>query len=168
MDKLMNAANAGAAGLTPAVEGYKESKINVMKFSRLIAQTFVESYDNFKDCKAEDVDGIIDELMQNSAFILSLNRKGVNENCITIKEALKWTAHYIKTGEKLRFVLVAAFTPDVSAKSPDAFNSQLWTAAVLSTTKISSTEPYKFDCCGKNCVYDIVNTSTNLYDVKLR
>lgn len=168
MDSLMNAAKAGAADLTPVVEGYKESNVNILKFTRIIAQTFVESYDSFKGCKAEDVDGIIDGLMQDSAFILSLNRKGVNENCITIKEALKWTAHYILTGEKLRFVLVAAFTPDVSAKSPEAFNIQLWTAAVLSTTKISSTEPYKFNCCGKDCTYDIVNTSTNLYDVKLR
>lgn len=167
MDRLMNAAKAGAADLTPAVEGFKESKVNILKFNRIIARVFCESYERFVGHE-DDVDSVIDELMNDSKFILSINKKGVNENCITIKEALKWTAHYIKTGEKLRFVLVAAFTPDVSAKSPEALNIQLWTAAVLSTTKISSTEPYKFNCCGKDFAYDIVNTSTNLYDVKLR
>lgn len=167
MDKLMEAAKAGAAGLTPVVEGYKESNVNVLKFTRIIAKVFCESYEHFVG-RESDTDAVIDELMNDSKFILSINKKGVNENCITIKEALKWTAHYIKTGEKLRFVLVAAFTPDVAAGSPEAYDIQLWTAAVLSTTKLSSAEPYKFNCCGKDCTYDIMNTSTNLYEVKVR
>ena len=41
MDTLMNAAKAADVSLNPTVKGYKESKINMFKFTRIIGKVFV-------------------------------------------------------------------------------------------------------------------------------
>lgn len=165
MDTLMNAAKAADVSLNPTVKGYKESKINMFKFTRIIGKVFVESYEHFQN--VEDADTVIEQLMNDSKFILSLNKKGVNENCITIKEALKWTAHYVRTGEKLKITLIAAFTPEVAADNPEAHNVELWTAVILNTTEVPDNN-YVFNCCGKECTYHILNKSVNSYEVQVR
>lgn len=170
MDKLMNAAKASS--FEPTIPNYKESKINAMRFKRIIAQVYIQTCDMFKGMTMDDATEKIGELMNDSSFILSVSKKGITCDVITIKEALKWTAKYVITGEKENFYLVAAFDAETVVKEPElrTKNVELWTAAVLSSTgsAMSSTDAatgYDTFVCGTNVHYEIVNKSMRPYEM---
>lgn len=166
MDKLMNAAKASS--FEPTIPNYKESKINAMRFKRIIAQVYIQTCDMFKGMTMEDATEKIGELMNDSSFILSVSKKGITCDVITIKEALKWTAKYVITGEKENFYLVAAFDAEVVIKEPElrAKNVELWTAAVLSSTDAAT--GYDTFVCGTNVHYEIINKSMRPYEMTFK
>lgn len=164
MDKLMNAANAS---FEPTIKGV-DSKINTIRFKRIIAQVYISTCEMFKGLSADEIGKKIHELMQDNNFIRSISMKGVTHDVITIKEALEWTAKYVTTGEKDKFYLVAAFDADTVNKEPESRvnDIQLWTAAILTTTDCGMS--YDVNVLGKNAHFEVVNKSMSSFEMSFK
>lgn len=171
MDKLMNAASA--VDVTPTVPGTTESKVNLSRFCRIIAQVYSYTCEDFGRVKGNEseTNALIAKYLDDEKFVRAINRKGLDESIITTKTALQWTADYIN--EKTdKIQLVVAVTPEVAERemksNPDYTSLETWTAAIISDDDVHLGDYITIRSMNKKMEYVVLNESVNFYSVTLR
>lgn len=164
MDKLLNAA---VSADIKSVSGVKESRINVLRFSRIIAQVYSAACVEFRGVQERDILTRVDELMNEERIVNPFLRKGITHDVVSLREALIWTGYKVVTGEskKIKFTLTV---DQATAKKNQAMkdtNTVIWSSFTVGQT---SCDTYDVTVLGARYTFEILGQSTSAYEVSLR
>lgn len=164
MDKLLNA--AVSADIAGDVE-VKESKINAVKFSRIIAQVYSAACIDFRGVSEEDIKARADELMNEERIVKPFLRKGITHDVVSLREALIWTGYKVVTGVSKRIRFTLTVDPETASKNQDMkkIDSVIWSSFIVGDKE---SDTYELSVLGEIYKFEILGNSVGTYEVSLR
>lgn len=164
MDKLLNAAKS--ADITGTL-GVNESKINSVKFSRIIAQVYSASCIDFRGVSEADIRARADELMNEERIIKPFLRKGITHDVVSLREALIWTGYKVVTGESKRIRFTLTVDPVTASKNQamKGIDPAIWSSFIVEEKE---SDTYELSVLGDIYKFEILGTSKDTYEVSLR
>lgn len=164
MDKLMNA--AVSADIT-GVPGVQESKINVLKFSRIIAQVYSAACVDFRGVQERDILTRVDELMNEERIVKPFLRKGITHDVVSLREALIWTGHKVVTGESKKIKFTLAVDEETAAKNQAMkdIDPTIWSSFVVGQV---TCDTYDVTVLGEKYTFELLGHSMCSYEVSLK
>lgn len=126
----------------------ENNQVNVVHEINLISRVYQLSFELITQSSNRMSKAI--SLVNDDEFLQKIkNLDRINDGeMIAIAEALRWTAHYIETGEKLKFYLTFIPPKGMNCDNADSKSCILWNSILLEDT----IESYDYPIRDKNVV----------------